>query len=92
VDRVPLIPNFRGWCRAPFRGPLCDGIDVAFSSVGITKQEEGLTFKDVAYRGNVDLLEAAHPARVTKFIYVSVFWRRNPVIGRAWKVGSQLRT
>ena len=44
MDRVPLIPNLRGWCRAPFRGVLCDGIDVAFSSVGITKQNDGLTF------------------------------------------------
>ena len=51
----------------------CDGIDVVFSSVGITKQKDGLTFRDVDYQGNVNLLQAAQRAGVKKFIYVSVF-------------------
>ena len=52
---------------------VCDGIDVVFSSVGITKQKGKLTFKDVDYQGNKNLLEAAQKAGVKKLIYVSVF-------------------
>lgn len=52
---------------------VCDGIDVVFSSVGITKQKGKLTFKDVDYQGNKNLLDAARSAGVKKFIYVSVF-------------------
>ena len=52
---------------------VCDGIDVVFSSIGITKQKDKLTFRDVDYQGNVNLLEAAKRADVRKFIYVSVF-------------------
>jgi len=52
---------------------VCNGIDVVFSSVGITRQKDKLTFKDVDYQGNVNLLEAAKRAGVKKFVYVSVF-------------------
>ena len=52
---------------------VCDGIDVVFSSVGITKQKDKLTFQDVDYQGNKNLLAAALRAGVEKFIYVSVF-------------------
>lgn len=52
---------------------VCDGIDVVFSSVGITKQKDGLTFQDVDYKGNKNLLVVARKAGVKKFIYVSVF-------------------
>ena len=51
----------------------CDGIDVVFSSVGITRQKDGLTFRDVDYQGNKNLLELALRAGVKKFVYVSVF-------------------
>jgi len=53
-------------------GHVCDGIDVVFSSVGITRQKDGLTFQDVDYRGNKNLLDVAVRAGVQKFIYVSV--------------------
>jgi uncharacterized protein YbjT (DUF2867 family) len=52
---------------------VCHGIDVVFSSVGITKQKDKLTFKDVDYQGNKNLLEVAQRAGVKKFIYTSVF-------------------
>ncbi len=52
---------------------ICDGIDVVFSSIGITRQKGRLTFKDVDYQGNKNLLEIAKKAGVKKFIYVSVF-------------------
>jgi uncharacterized protein YbjT (DUF2867 family) len=52
---------------------VCDGIDAVFSSIGITRQKDGLTFRDVDYRGNKNLLGAALEAGVKKFVYVSVF-------------------
>ncbi len=52
---------------------VCDEIDIVFSSIGITKQRDKLTFRDVDYQGNVNLLEVAQHAGVEKFIYVSVF-------------------
>lgn len=52
---------------------VCDGIDVVFSSIGITKQKDRLTFKDIDYQGNKNLLNVAQRAGVKKFIYVSVF-------------------
>jgi len=52
---------------------ICDGIDVVFSSVGITRQKNGLTFRDVDYQGNLNLLQVAQKADVKKFIYISAF-------------------
>jgi uncharacterized protein YbjT (DUF2867 family) len=52
---------------------VCDGIDAVFSSVGITRQNDGLTFRDVDYQGNKNLLEVALRAGVQKFVYVSAF-------------------
>ncbi len=52
---------------------VCDGIDVVFSSVGLTKQKGNLSFRDVDYQGNLNLLEVARKAGVRKFIYISVF-------------------
>jgi uncharacterized protein YbjT (DUF2867 family) len=52
---------------------ICERIDVVFSSIGITRQKDKLTFKNVDYQGNKNLLEVAQKAGVKKFIYVSVF-------------------
>ena len=52
---------------------ICEGMDVVFSSIGITKQKDNLTFQDVDYQGNRNLLEVARRAGVRKFIYTSVF-------------------
>jgi uncharacterized protein YbjT (DUF2867 family) len=52
---------------------ICDGIEIVFSSIGITRQKSKLTFRDVDYQGNKNLLEVALQADVKKFIYVSVF-------------------
>lgn len=48
-------------------------IDVVISTVGITKQRDGLTYMDVDYRANLNLLNEAQKCGVKKFIYVSVF-------------------
>jgi nucleoside-diphosphate-sugar epimerase len=46
-------------------------MDAIISSVGITRQKDGLTY-DVDYGGNRNLLERALAEGVSKFIYVSV--------------------
>jgi len=52
---------------------LCDGIDIVFSSIGITRQKDKLTYRDVDYQGNKNILDIALTKSVKKFIYVSVF-------------------
>ena len=52
---------------------VCEGVDAVFSSVGITKQKDGLSFRDVDYQGNKNLLHLALSAGVKKFVYVSAF-------------------
>ncbi len=52
---------------------LCDDIDIVFSSIGITRQRDGLSFMDVDYRGNKNVLSAALTSGVSKFVFVSVF-------------------
>jgi len=52
---------------------LCDGIDIVFSSIGITRQRDKLSFRDVDYQGNKNILDLALKASVKKFIFVSVF-------------------
>jgi uncharacterized protein YbjT (DUF2867 family) len=52
---------------------VCRGIDIVFSSIGITKQKDNLTFMDVDYQGNKNLLDEAQKEGVSQFIYISVF-------------------
>ena len=51
---------------------LCKDIDIVFSALGITRQKDGLSYMDVDYQGNVNILNEAIATRVSKFIYVSV--------------------
>jgi len=48
-----------------------DDVDVVISTVGITRQKDGLNYMDVDYKANVNLLKEAQQAGVKKFIYVS---------------------
>jgi len=50
----------------------CKGIDVVISTVGITRQKDVLTYMDVDYQANMNLLKEAKKSGVKKFIYVSV--------------------
>jgi len=50
----------------------CSGIDAVISTVGITRQKDGLTYLDVDYQANLNLLNEARERGVRKFIYVSV--------------------
>jgi len=49
----------------------CEGIDIVISTVGITRQKDGLTYMDVDYQANLNLLEEAKKQGVKKFIYIS---------------------
>ena len=77
---VEKLDRIRGSLDEIFEGEItrpetldrvCDGIGIVFSSIGITRQRDGLTFRDVDYQGNKNLLEVALRAGVRKFIYVS---------------------
>lgn len=50
---------------------ICKGIDTVISTVGITRQKDGLTYLDVDYKANMNLLEEAKKAGVKQFVYVS---------------------
>lgn len=52
---------------------LCDDIDIVFSSIGITRQQDKMTYQDVDHQGNRSILNVALTKSVKKFIYVSVF-------------------
>jgi uncharacterized protein YbjT (DUF2867 family) len=64
-------------CEAEITKPnalngICDGIDAVISSIGITRQKDELTYMDVDYQANMNLLQDAQTSGVKKFIYVSV--------------------
>ena len=50
---------------------ICKGIDTVISTVGITRQKEGLTYMDVDYQANMNLLFEAKKNGVKHFVYVS---------------------
>jgi len=50
---------------------ICDDIDDVISSIGITRQKDGLTYMDVDYQANMNLLKEAKKSGVKKFIYIS---------------------
>lgn len=47
-------------------------VDVVISAIGITRQRDGVSYEDVDYKGNANLLREAVKAGVRKFVYVSV--------------------
>lgn len=51
---------------------ICDDIEIVISSLGITRQKDKVTFKDVDYLGNKAILEEAIDAGTKKMIYLSV--------------------
>ncbi|WP_138434227.1 SDR family oxidoreductase [Winogradskyella algicola] len=50
---------------------ICKGIDTVISTVGITRQKDGLTYMDVDYQANMNLLTEAKKSGVNHFVYVS---------------------
>lgn len=51
---------------------LCDGAELVFSSLGITRQIDRVTFEDVDHRANANVLAQAVAAGVRRFGFVSV--------------------
>ncbi|MBN2869178.1 MAG: SDR family oxidoreductase [Flavobacteriaceae bacterium] len=50
---------------------ICKGIDTVISCVGITRQKDGLTYMDVDFKANMNLLEEAKKSGVKHFVYIS---------------------
>ncbi len=48
-------------------------VDCVISCLGITRQKDGLSYMDVDFQANANVLDEAVKAGVSKFIYVSVF-------------------
>ena len=64
IGKVTRVETLKG---------LCDDIDIVFSSIGITRQRDKLSFRDVDYQGNRNILDIALKTSVKKFIFISVF-------------------
>ncbi|HVV44452.1 MAG TPA: NAD(P)H-binding protein, partial [Bryobacteraceae bacterium] len=64
---------FTGQITVPstLRGAAME-VDTVFSTVGITRQRDGLTCEEVDFQGNVNLLEEALRSGCGRFGYVSL--------------------
>ncbi len=51
---------------------MLDDIDLVFSSVGISRQRDGLTFEQVDYQCNKNLIDLCQSSGVKRFVYVSM--------------------
>lgn len=73
LDGIPVDAIIEAEVTQPetLHGILND-IDYLISTVGITRQKEGLTYMDVDFQANLNLLNEAQKAGVQKFVYVSV--------------------
>jgi uncharacterized protein YbjT (DUF2867 family) len=65
-------------CKADLGNPkqlegIFKEVDTLISTVGITRQKDGLTYMDVDYQINKNLLEEAKNSGVRKMIYVSAY-------------------
>ncbi len=52
---------------------VCDGVTTVISCLGITRQRDGLSYADVDYQANLNVLQEAERSGVKQFIYVSAF-------------------
>ncbi|MBM7035399.1 SDR family oxidoreductase [Vibrio ulleungensis] len=52
---------------------ICEGVDTVISCLGITRQKDGLSYMDVDYQANLNVLLEAEPAGVRRFLYISAF-------------------
>ena len=51
---------------------VMEGIDLVFSCVGISRQRDGLTFEQVDYQCNQNLIDLCEDSEVKRFVYVSM--------------------
>ncbi|PWW83155.1 3-beta hydroxysteroid dehydrogenase [Prosthecochloris marina] len=52
---------------------IADGIDTVFSSMGLRSSKPGMSYHDIDYLGNANILQEVMLHDVQKFIYVSIF-------------------
>ena len=75
AQRKNLIASeiFEGEATKPetLRGTM-NGVDLVVSALGITRQRDGLTYRDVDYQANANLLDEALAADVPQFAYVHI--------------------
>lgn len=76
---------------------ICSDVDYVFSSVGITRRSHDLTFDDVDYQGNINLLKEAEDNHVSKFMYIHVYindnWKKlGPLIEAKERFVKSLKT
>jgi uncharacterized protein YbjT (DUF2867 family) len=57
--------------KAPELYGALDGVDVVISALGITRQRDGLTYDEVDFGANANLLREAERAGVERFTYVA---------------------
>ncbi|MCG8581994.1 MAG: SDR family oxidoreductase [Bacteroidales bacterium] len=62
IGQVTVVSGLQG---------VTEGIDWVFSCLGITRQKDGMTYMDVDYQGNANLLKEAIKDKVERFQYVS---------------------
>ena len=54
---------------------ICENIDVVISTVGITRQKDDLSYMDVDFQSNVNLIEEAEKGGVKKnYLYFRFKW------------------
>jgi uncharacterized protein YbjT (DUF2867 family) len=52
---------------------VCDGVELVFSSLGMTRPDFVHSSFDVDYKANLNIMREAQKAKVKKFVYISVF-------------------
>jgi uncharacterized protein YbjT (DUF2867 family) len=74
VPRDAIDDVYVGEATKPetLEGLLDGGIDVVFSSIGISRQRDGLSFEQVDYQANRNLIDLCVRHGVRKFVYVSM--------------------
>ena len=55
---------------------VMDGVDCVFSSIGISRQRDGLSFEQIDHQANRLLVSLATQAGVKKFVYVSLWGQK----------------
>ncbi len=59
--------------RAETLSGIGEGVDLVFSSLGISRQRDGLSFEDVDHLANCNILTQAKLGGARKMVYVSLF-------------------
>jgi uncharacterized protein YbjT (DUF2867 family) len=76
-DQAALVPQAHETVFGQVTEPdslagIADGVDTVISSLGITRQRDGVGYEQVDHLGNLAVLRRAERAGVSRFMYVSV--------------------